>query len=262
VCEALQVAHARGVVHRDLKPSNLILVADDPGSVTLLDFGVARSLSNQPLTRTGMVVGTVGYMAPEQALGEVDLDARADVFALGCLIYECLTCQPAFGGRHTVAVLAKMLSGEPPRLADREPRLAAFDPLLQRLLARDKAARPRDAGEVLEALDSLSPLARKLRRITPLVTRAAVSERERKLVSVLLCQRADGQNLDLAARASRSMRAPCWAPSPRSAGSPITVCCSCSRRAASPPIGPCRRRSWHARCGTWSRACTRRWPRG
>jgi len=199
VCEALQVAHARGVVHRDLKPSNLILVDDDPASVTLLDFGVARSPSNAPLTRTGMVVGTVGYMAPEQALGEVDLDARADVFALGCLIYECLTGQPAFGGRHTVAVLAKMLSGEPPRLADREPRLAAFDPLLARLLAREKAARPRDAGEVLDALNDLSPLARKLRRITPVVTRAAVSERERKLVTVLLCRRADAKNLDLPA---------------------------------------------------------------
>ena len=197
VCEGLQVAHARGVVHRDLKPSNLILVDDDPAAVTLLDFGVARSPSNQPLTRTGMVLGTVGYMAPEQALGEVDLDARADVFALGCLIYECLTSQPAFGGRHTVAVLAKMLSGEPPRLADRDPRLAAFDPLLARLLARDKAARPRDAGEVLDALNDLSPIARKLRRITPLVTRAAVSERERKLVTVLLCRRADGTNLDL-----------------------------------------------------------------
>ncbi|MET0384542.1 MAG: protein kinase [Polyangiales bacterium] len=187
ICSALEVAHGRAIVHRDLKPSNLILVDDDPARVVLLDFGVARSLRTQPLTNAGMVLGTVGYMAPEQALGEVELDARADVFALGCVLYECLTGQPAFGGRHTVAVLSRLLSGTVPRLEAHDPRLAPFDPLLGRLLARDKRDRPGDVAEVVDALARLWPLARKVgvRRVTP---RAAVSERERRLVSVLLCQ--------------------------------------------------------------------------
>lgn len=188
VCEGLQVAHARGVMHRDIKPSNLMLVDDDPAAVTLVDFGVARAYGTQPLTCTGTVLGTIGYMAPEQALGEVDLDPRVDVFALGCLIYECLTGQLAFGGRHTVAVLAKVLSAEPPRLSVHDKRLAVFDPLLTRLLSRDRRQRPRDAGEVLGMLDDLRSSIWRLRRLTPARVRAAVSEQERCLVAVLLCR--------------------------------------------------------------------------
>jgi eukaryotic-like serine/threonine-protein kinase len=206
VCEGLSVAHARGVVHRDLKPSNLMLVDDDPAAVTLLDFGVARARGTQPLTRTGAVLGTIGYMAPEQALGELDLDARVDVFALGCLIYECLTGRLAFGARHSVAVLAKVLSAEPPQLADYDKRLAVFDPLLSRLLSRDRSVRPRDASEVLKLLDTLRPSIWRLRKLTPSRVQAAVSERERSVVVVLRC-RAEQLSEDTFARLSSSARA-------------------------------------------------------
>ncbi|HTU63290.1 MAG TPA: serine/threonine-protein kinase, partial [Polyangiales bacterium] len=205
VCEGLSFAHARGVVHRDLKPSNLMLVDDDPAAVMLLDFGVARARGNQPLTRTGAVLGTIGYMAPEQALGELDMDARVDVFALGCLIYECLTGRLAFGARHSVAMIAKVLSAEPPQLADYDKRLGVFDPLLAKLLARDRAARPSDAGEVLKLLDTLRPSIWRLRKITPSRVQAAVSERERSVVAVLRCRvNADAalwQRIELRARA-------------------------------------------------------------
>jgi len=204
VCEGLSFAHARGVVHRDVKPSNLMLVDDDPAAVMLLDFGVARARGRQPLTRTGAVLGTIGYMAPEQALGELDMDARVDVFALGCLIYECLTGRLAFGARHSVAVLAKVLSAEPPQLAAYDKRLGVFDPLLSRLLARDRAARPSDAGEVLKLLDTLRPSIWRLRKITPSRVQAAVSERERSVVAVLRCRAPLGelwQRIELRARA-------------------------------------------------------------
>jgi serine/threonine protein kinase len=94
VAEALAAAHARGVVHRDVKPSNVLLVEALPARAKLIDFGIVRreltgmAPTALPMTRTGAIMGTVGYMSPEQAIGDKNLDARADVFALGCLLYE------------------------------------------------------------------------------------------------------------------------------------------------------------------------------
>src|SRR5262249_55089402 len=117
-CEALSIAHERGIVHRDLKPSNLFLEQSAPLRVKILDFGLARRLSDERLTGSGVIVGTLGYMAPEQARGSNQLDARADVFSLGCVLYECLTGQPAFWGENDMAVLAKILLSEPPSPRD------------------------------------------------------------------------------------------------------------------------------------------------
>jgi eukaryotic-like serine/threonine-protein kinase len=92
--EALSTAHQRGVIHRDLKPSNLFLRDRVASSVTLLDFGIARQAhrtSLQTLTKTGAIVGTPAYMAPEQARGEGSITPSADVFSLGCVLFECLT---------------------------------------------------------------------------------------------------------------------------------------------------------------------------
>src|SRR5262249_49662727 len=108
VAEALAIAHARGVVHRDLKPSNLFLVDNDVERVTILDFGIARLCDAARVTQTGAVLGTPGYMAPEQARGNDEIDPRADVFALGCVLFECLTGSPAFPGDHFMAILAKI----------------------------------------------------------------------------------------------------------------------------------------------------------
>ncbi|WP_437721978.1 serine/threonine-protein kinase [Sorangium sp. So ce861] len=105
VADALSFAHARGVVHRDLKPSNLFLPGGRLETVQVLDFGIARAKMATRVTGTGMLLGTPGYMAPEQARGEPDIEARADVFSLGCVLFECLTGEPAFGGEHLAAIL-------------------------------------------------------------------------------------------------------------------------------------------------------------
>ncbi|WP_437684232.1 protein kinase domain-containing protein [Sorangium sp. So ce131] len=153
VADALAFAHARRIVHRDLKPSNIFLVGGDIAHVKLLDFGIVQMGELTRLTRTGLLLGTPGYMAPEQAGGERAIDARADVFSLGCVLYECLTGTAAFEGNHAMAILAKILLDEPPRARERCPELPPdFDALVARLLAKDPEERPRDGAEVVEAL--------------------------------------------------------------------------------------------------------------
>src|SRR5215813_10231530 len=98
VAEALGAAHARGIVHRDLKPSNLFLPDGRIDQVKILDFGIAHKEGLTQLTQTGTLIGTPGYMAPEQARGQEGIDARADVFALGCVLFECLTGSRPFQG--------------------------------------------------------------------------------------------------------------------------------------------------------------------
>jgi len=115
-CEALAYAHARGVVHRDLKPANLLVAAGADGRPHLfvLDFGIARAGDAAELTRTGDVIGTPGYMAPEQARGEVEtVDRRADVFALGVLLYELLCDRRPFDGATPGEVLGAVLASDP-----------------------------------------------------------------------------------------------------------------------------------------------------
>jgi hypothetical protein len=157
--DALSAAHAVGIVHRDIKPSNLFLVDGRTDRPKVLDFGLARPVASR-LTRTGGVVGTVGYMAPEQALGR-ELDARVDVFALGCVLFECLTGRAAFVGEHQAAVLCKVLLDDVPRPSDVAASVPAdLEALVMRLLAKTPADRPADAREVVVALDALAPLER------------------------------------------------------------------------------------------------------
>ncbi|HWO17831.1 MAG TPA: protein kinase [Kofleriaceae bacterium] len=160
VAEAVHAAHARDIVHRDLKPSNIFLVEGRLDRVKVLDFGIARHASGARLTRTGMMIGTPGYMAPEQAGTEIAIDARADVFSLGCVLFECLTGVFAFMAEHPMALLAKVLFAEPQRLRDVLPAApAALDALLWRMLAKDPATRPshgRAVAEELAALGSVS----------------------------------------------------------------------------------------------------------
>src|SRR5687767_5229236 len=119
VAETLAVAHAKGIIHRDIKPGNLILRETDIDRPTLIDFGIARmGLGASPITNTGVMLGTLGYMAPEQARGTKQLEARADVFALGAVLFKCLTGLPAFAGDDEIAILAKMLFEAPPRVRD------------------------------------------------------------------------------------------------------------------------------------------------
>ncbi|HZF54388.1 MAG TPA: protein kinase, partial [Polyangiaceae bacterium] len=158
--EALSVAHRRGVVHRDIKPSNIFLRNGEVALATLLDFGVARlTTAAEQLTRTEMILGTPGYMAPEQARGERDVRPAADVFSLGCVLYECLTGRPPFVADHVMAVLAKVLFEAPPPVADARPSTpAALVKLLNRMLAKEAAQRPLDAASLRNELEALGPL--------------------------------------------------------------------------------------------------------
>ncbi|MFO0759364.1 MAG: protein kinase [Byssovorax sp.] len=157
VADALAAAHARGVVHRDLKPANLLLVGGRIEGVKVLDFGLARLEGlSQTVTQAGLAVGTLGYMAPEQALGERGLDARADVFSLGCVLFACLTGRAPFWSERAGAVLLKILHDEPPRVRQIRPEVpAALDDLLARMLHKSRAERPADGAAVAAALASL-----------------------------------------------------------------------------------------------------------
>ena len=160
VAEALADAHRRGVVHRDLKPSNLHLVDKSVDRVKVLDFGIARHAGLAPLTMTGVVVGTPFYMSPEQARGEKDIDARADVFALGCVLFHCLTGRPPFAGEDMHAALLKVVLEEAPRLREiRHDIPEALDALVARMLSKDRAVRPPEAGMVADELVALENIA-------------------------------------------------------------------------------------------------------
>src|SRR5215208_909311 len=105
--EALQYAHERGIIHRDIKPENILLQG---GHALVADFGIARAVSQaggEKLTQTGMAIGTPHYMSPEQSLGSEHVDARSDVYSLGCVLYELLIGQPPFTGPNSMAIMAR-----------------------------------------------------------------------------------------------------------------------------------------------------------
>lgn len=151
VCTALEYAHQHGVIHRDLKPENVALSED--GSVKLTDFGLARSVASR-MTSEGNIVGTVFYMAPEQAMGQ-ELDARADLYALGVMLYELTTGQLPFVDDNPIAVITQHINAPvvPPR-AKREDLPGYVDNLILKLLEKDPRDRPESAAAVLEILES------------------------------------------------------------------------------------------------------------
>lgn len=117
VADALQYAHERGVIHRDIKPENILLQG---GHALVADFGIALAASTTGggrMTETGMSLGTPTYMSPEQAMGERTLDARTDIYALGCVLYEMLVGDPPFTGSTAQAIVARVLTGTPESLA-------------------------------------------------------------------------------------------------------------------------------------------------
>jgi eukaryotic-like serine/threonine-protein kinase len=164
--QALEAAHDKGIVHRDLKPANIKVTTE--GVVKVLDFGLAKfsaaeesrvSISNSPTisaaaTQQGVILGTAAYMAPEQARGRA-VDKRGDIWAFGCVLFECLTGRTAFPGEDVSDVLASVLKSEPhwdslppnvnPRLRD----------LLQRCLRKDPQKRYRDIADVRLEIEDL-----------------------------------------------------------------------------------------------------------
>ncbi|HMG01280.1 MAG TPA: serine/threonine-protein kinase [Gemmatimonadaceae bacterium] len=187
VARALAFAHAQGVVHRDIKPGNVLLAA---GSATVTDFGVAKALSSARrsgekgagLTNTGMSLGTILYMAPEQAAGDPDIDGRADIYSLGITAYEMLAGTAPFAALGPRAMLTARLTLAPPPLSKiRKDVPAGLERLIARCLAIDPADRPQTAAELVEALEdpqtlsgSFASSATRIARRGSRVTRAVV----------------------------------------------------------------------------------------
>jgi serine/threonine protein kinase len=151
----LAAAHAKGLVHRDIKPGNLWLEAPT-GRVKVLDFGLARVADGKDgLTRTGAVLGTPGYMAPEQIDGK-DVDARCDLFALGVVLYECATGTRPFRGGSLTAVLRAIAEHKPPPAHEVNPKVSpALSGLIMRLLAKVPDERPAAAVAVATELAAI-----------------------------------------------------------------------------------------------------------
>ena len=154
LAEALSHAHAHGVLHRDLKPANVLVAAD--GAYKVADFGIARVEGEGTLTGTGDVVGTLAYLAPERVSGHRG-DARADLFALGAVLYEAMCGRRAFAGGSEAEVLYAVMNVEPRPPEVVTASLLPLAGLVMRLLAKDPAARPPSAEAVLEALTAMRP---------------------------------------------------------------------------------------------------------
>jgi tetratricopeptide (TPR) repeat protein len=187
VAEAVGFAHARGLVHRDLKPSNLFLVDGRIDRVKLLDFGVVRVDDGGDMTRTGARVGTPAYMSPEQARGDQNLTPSADVFALGCVLYQCLTGRKPFTAEDPLALIAKIMLADPPPPAELHREIPApVDALVMKMLSKDPALRPADGAAAAAALAALpiDPGQPGLGDVT--VVPSSLTGAERRLVCVVM----------------------------------------------------------------------------
>jgi eukaryotic-like serine/threonine-protein kinase len=152
---ALAFAHRHGIMHRDVKPENILLKG---GEALLADFGIARALAgaageDESLTGTGLALGTAAYMSPEQAAGERGVDGRADIYALGCVLYEMLGGEPPFTGHSAQAIIAKRFADPVPSVRRIRPQVpASVDGAIQQALARSPADRFATAEEFSRAL--------------------------------------------------------------------------------------------------------------
>jgi serine/threonine-protein kinase len=171
VADALAEAHAEGIVHRDLKPENVLIEKRSDGSelVKVLDFGIARvqhegagqgegAAPARALTRVGTVMGTPGYMAPEQAVGEA-VDHHVDLYALGVMLWEMLVGRPLFSGQTLTEIMTEQLTNTPPpvrQVAPQNDLPEALEGLVAALLARSASERPHDAKEVRDSLRQLA----------------------------------------------------------------------------------------------------------
>ncbi len=176
IASALAAAHSAGIVHRDIKPANIMVTHDN--QIKVLDFGIAKLttfIANSPDVETstaiqgtipGMVVGTVAYMSPEQTRGE-PVDARSDIFSLGCVLYEAATGKRPFGGASTLAIMHEIATLQPPAPSTfRSDLPGAFDTLIAACLEKNPIHRPATAGDVALQLKSLVPWEESVRHQT------------------------------------------------------------------------------------------------
>ncbi|MCX4243533.1 serine/threonine-protein kinase [Paraliomyxa miuraensis] len=198
LASALAALHDLGVIHRDIKPTNVFAVGGSLDHIKLLDFGTARfGRTPTSLTRTGAIVGTPMYMAPEQVDGDRNLTPAVDVWATGVLLYECLTGETPFKARTVLAVLTKIAIDDPPDLAELRPDLPpALLELIMGSLSKDPSERPqdghalRDTFEVLAAHASIAPV---IRATGPLGASlggpSVITRAEQRVHCILLAQR-------------------------------------------------------------------------
>ncbi|HVP54798.1 MAG TPA: tetratricopeptide repeat protein [Candidatus Eisenbacteria bacterium] len=150
-CAGLQAAHHEGVIHRDLKPSNIM--RDASGRVVIMDFGLAKTVHSEGMTQTGMMIGTMEYMSPEQAMGS-ELDARSDIFTMGLIFYELLTGNIPFRAESAIASLVKRTQERAVPLSDVDPTIPpTLSMIAAKCLERDPKARYSTVQELLDDLD-------------------------------------------------------------------------------------------------------------
>src|SRR6266576_2466256 len=191
IAEALQEAHKHGIIHRDIKPSNIVL--SERNEPKVLDFGLAKLIEEEQVhaadqdaqtllamkTRSGVVVGTPLYLSPEQAMG-TPVDARSDLFALGALLYECITGKPAFSGSGMIEIAAQIIHKDPAAPSSINPRISRdLDRITLKALAKKPEERYQSASEMLGDLRSIQEMlgddAHRTQRLSPAAKSAGSS---------------------------------------------------------------------------------------
>jgi serine/threonine-protein kinase len=152
---AVDYAHQQNVLHRDIKPENILLTGD---RALVCDFGLARAIDRaamEPLSSSGLVIGTPAYMSPEQAMGEEDLGPACDIYALGCVVYEMVTGEPPFAGPTAQAVIAQHLGEQPRPIRTVRPDISVgMERAILAALAKEAWKRPASGGVLARQLDS------------------------------------------------------------------------------------------------------------